>query len=577
MPFLASSHSEQALSLAETAALAASVEGPRDDLPHKVDVLIVGAGPVGLTALNMLEALGVDCVLVERNSSTSDLPKAIAIDDEFIRLLSNLGHGEKILQTASRPFGIYFNSRTNNPLITVHAFHTPNGFGNRVAISQPVLEKVLLEGAKRTNSKISYRTAVTNLRQDESSVEVFLESEPGGIVRTIQAKYVLACDGAKSDVRKLVNIAFPGRRIDEPHLVIDLAEFPDQTPASRFFCNPRRPLNSIPGPFGGRRLEFMLNPEDDREWLLRDEGIRWIVDNFSPYSGVPLQVIRRAIYGFSERIADEFRSGNVFLLGDAAHVMPPFGGQGLNTGARDVSNICWKLQGVLRGYINPDALDSYDTERRPQVTRVVKYSVNVGRLTNLRSTLAAALRDTAVCLINLISPAREYLAHMRYLPRPAIDHGLILAGEEVSPLVGKVFPRLIVSDMEKTARPLDEWVGFRHALVLINADPEALVAVSSSAAEQLFPINVVNVVTDDAASLGKSSFRCDDKGSMAFLKMHEGQCLVVRPDLYVAACAPLASSRKMILAYAALLQSSNTRVEQLACDRNAPFNWVPPG
>jgi len=540
------------LTLEETVAFTKPVVGPREELPLSTDILIIGGGVVGLTALNLLGALNVNCALVERNLITSDAPKAIAIDDEFIRLLSNLGHEDRVLSSASKPFGIHFKSRKSRPLITVKAFHTLNGFGNRVAISQPVLEKILLEHRSKSTASVRFGVSFISLTQTGSGVMVCLHDE-NGHKHMIHAKYVLACDGSNSSVRQMLNITFKGRRIDEPHLVIDLAEFPDQTPASRFFCSPLRPLNSIPGPFGGRRLEFMLMPGDDREWLLQDEGIRWLVDNFSPYSGIELKIIRRAIYGFSERIADKFQVGRVFLLGDAAHVMPPFGGQGLNTGARDVANLCWKIDAVLSESIKPTALESYDDERRLQVSQIVKYSVNIGRLTNINSNLAALLRDSIIQFLYLIPNVRRYLSEMKYMPRPSILQGLLLdRTKDTSGIVGKVFPRLHGLDIENKQTILDHWVGFRHALVFINAEPSELLE-TLNIAKNYTQMIVANIVTKPGLVLGRSTLLCDDMNFSSFLNLHTGHCLLVRPDKYVAARTTNAKSKDILLSYGSLI------------------------
>ena len=212
----------------------------------------------------------------------------------------------------------------------------------------PYSKELLIENSRRFSSlDCRFGTSLADIAQTAGGVTVGLMAD--GARHTVEARFVLACDGARSQIRSLLGIPFEGSRIDEPHLVLDLADFPDQAPYSRFFCNPRRPVNSIPAPYGGRRMEFMLKPGEDREQVLTDAAIRDLVDRHTPYRGVPLHIIRRAVYGFSERIAGRLQQGRVFLLGDAAHVMPPFGGQGMNTGARDAANLCWKLEIVLSG------------------------------------------------------------------------------------------------------------------------------------------------------------------------------------------------------------------------------------
>ena len=541
-----------ALTLEQTLLRTGSLAGPQESLPGKTQVLIVGAGPAGLTALHLLAVHGIDCVLIEKNLETSQQPKAIAIDDEYLRLLTNLGVGEKVLQNASAPFGIHFISSTGYPLVKVNAFRTLNAFGNRVAINQPLFEKTLLEALPRGNNTICYGTELKAIRPavDETEVDV---ADSQGRVRTISARYVLGCDGAKSAVRSLLNIGFPGKRIDEPHLVVDLADFPDQTAASRFHCAPARPFNSIPGPFGGRRLEFMLRPEDDQTWLQTDEGIRWIVDTCTPYKGLELHIIRRAIYGFSERIAERLQQGHIFLLGDAAHVMPPFGGQGINTGARDAANITWKLVAVLNGSAPPQLLESYDPERRDQIVKIVDYSVRIGKLTNIRSTGLARLRDRVVRLVNLYPPARDYLAQMRYMPRPRIHSGLVLrsatAPVRMRKSVGTVFPRLRFQAHGGTPQYIDQYIGFQHALVLLNCSDSDVASARKMALSLLPGTVVVDLQRQAHRPARPDAVWTDDPLAEQFLGISTPLAILVRPDKYIAAIERTSECQAMFEAY----------------------------
>ena len=334
------------LSLDQIRELIKPISGPDGRGTKDADVLVVGAGPIGLTVANILGSLGVSTILLERNELTSDLPKALVIDDEYLRLLDSLDLLDDMEEHLSPPFGIFFYSMRGKPVVG-QPFLTSNGFGNRAGLMQPVFEKKLLHGARRYPClDLQYRSTVAGLDQDENGVR--LKVVRAGREHLVTGRFVLACDGARSFIRSAVNISFAGNRIDQPHLVVDLAEFPDRSPFSRFFCNPERPLNSVPAPYGGRRLEFMLNPGEDHYKIVTADSIRDLVDRHTPYKGTPLKIIRSVVYGFRERIAERMGSKRVFLLGDAAHVMPPFGAQAMNTGARDANNICWKIAAVSR-------------------------------------------------------------------------------------------------------------------------------------------------------------------------------------------------------------------------------------
>src|SRR5262249_48662155 len=136
----------------------------------------------------------------------------------------------------------------------------------------------------------------------------------------------------------------------------------------------------------------------------------------------------------------------VFLLGDAAHVMPPFGSSGMNTGARDANNLCWKIAFVLNKLAVAEVLVIYDPERRPQLEAVAQYSVMVERLANIRSWPLAMIRDAFFATANLIPSVRRYFREMRYMPKSTINRGLIVTEPQRSSLVGRVFPRLTIRD-----------------------------------------------------------------------------------------------------------------------------------
>ena len=428
------------LSLAETLRLNEPDPGPTDPLPDQVEMLVVGAGPTGLTAANLLAALGLSTLVLERRPATSPHPKAVVIDDEFMRALDRVGVAARLDGHVSAPFGIRFLSPFGHALVRVPGFTTPNGFGNRNAVSQPVLEKVLLSAARDAGARFHYGATLVALSQDAEGVNVLVHTDSGR--HAIRASFVVACDGARSTVRESLGIGFVGFRINQPHLVVDLAEFPDQSPYSRFFCNPRRPLNSVPAPYGGRRVEFMLLPGDDHATISDPESIRTLFERCTPYEGGDLKIIRAAVYTFSERVAASFQNQRVFLAGDAAHTMPPFGAQGMNSGARDVANLCWKLHAVLRGGAGLGALRTYELERRPHVKAIVRYSVTIGRLANLQAWPLALVRDASFTLLNLVPPIRRWFGEMRYMPKPRFREGLVFPDDGDEALVGRLSPRL---------------------------------------------------------------------------------------------------------------------------------------
>jgi 3-(3-hydroxy-phenyl)propionate hydroxylase len=524
--------SKKTLSFAEALELNRPVNGPLGRVSPRVQVVIVGAGPIGLLAANLLGAESVEVLVLEKNTTTSGLPKAIVMDDEHLRALDRLGLAGDV-EDGSPPFGIHFIAANGRPIVRASGFITANGRGNRNAISQPVYEKALLKGLeKHSNVSVRFATEATGFQQDDNGVRLSVKSV-GGAETSVQADFLLGCDGANSLVRKALKISFAGRRIDQPHLVVDLADFQDDAPYSRFFCDPARPFNSVPGPYGGRRIEFMLIEGDNPAELCSPEAVRRLIDKHTPYAGVPLHILRAAVYGFSERVAEKLSQGRVFLLGDAAHVMPPFGAQGLNTGARDAVNLCWKIHGTLTGRWGRGVLKSYDAERKAQIEQTIAYSVRLGQLANIQSRTLAAVRNFVFRVFNLHSGIRSYFSQMRYMPKPKIGAGLLLSdsrGNESD--VGTIFPR-IEGLGEGAGRNFDQIAGAGFSLVGIAVDEDKVRRILSWAPWDI--LRPAIVCLDENAMLSAANAALDSR-LRQLLSVHRGEVLIVRPDRYIAGC-----------------------------------------
>jgi 3-(3-hydroxy-phenyl)propionate hydroxylase len=223
-----------------------------------------------------------------------------------------------------------------------------------------------------------------------------------------------------------------------------------------------------------------------------------------------------------------------FLLGDAAHVMPPFGSSGMNTGARDANNLCWKIALVLNNLAGAEILDSYDPERRPQIESVVKYSVLVGRLANIRSWPLALVRDAFFATINLSSRVQRYFREMRYMPKSIITRGLIVVRQrQPTSLVGRVFPRLTLRNGDASP-DFDDLCGKGFALIGIDMDHVVLTKIAHLAPWSKIKPACFNVLVDAGPQPG---FALDDDRQKKLLAPHSGEIAIVRPDRYTAATA----------------------------------------
>ncbi|MFJ2237684.1 bifunctional 3-(3-hydroxy-phenyl)propionate/3-hydroxycinnamic acid hydroxylase [Streptomyces sp. NPDC087859] len=364
--------------------------------PADIPVVIVGAGPVGVTAALLLARHGVRSVVLERHRDVYPLPRAVATDDEICRILQAAGIGEEFTAISRPARGLRLLDARHRVIAefrrTPHGHH---GFPQTSMFDQPELERLLrTELARRPECELRGGTEVTGVtREAGGGVRVAYRDEEGD--HLLRADAVLGCDGAGSLTRDAVGAAWEDLRFEEHWTVIDVRtslpvrswEGVDQV------CDPHRPATFMRIGEDRYRWEFRLRdggqPDHER---LRELVAPWV--NFS--HGDDFHVVRQAQYTFRARIADRWRRDRMFLLGDAAHLTPPFVGQGLCAGLRDAHNLTWKLARVLRQGADERLLDTYEQERKPHARHVIRLAVAMGWAMTGGQDRAAALRRTAV-------------------------------------------------------------------------------------------------------------------------------------------------------------------------------------
>lgn len=503
-------------------------------------MVIAGGGPVGLTAANLLAVAGVSVILVERNPSTSDEAKAISMDAESLRVLHGFGPGERLDAVMAPGTGVRFYGRRGQRLFQARgATPYPYGYAIKSQFSQPELERVLFEQLRDSDSvQIHMSTELLSYQQDSEGVEVTVR-HAGGIENTLHADYLLACDGGRSAVRKLAGIPMTGKSFDDVWLVVDTVGDAHDDRCSIHVGDPDRPHVIVPGGEGRCRYEFLLRPG---EGTAREQPSFELIQRLlAPYRTItPEQVERCVNYRFSGLVADRWRDRRIFLLGDAAHMMPPFAGQGLNSGIRDAANLCWKLALVGRGYATPALLGSYEAERKPHAEVTVRASVRQGRVVMTTNRPAALLRDTVATLMLRIPRGRAFLTHLKYLPRPRFSTGVVLRdGSSADELVGVALDQPQVLRPDGTIRKLDSVLGEDFTLLGVDVSEEDWEQVL--AALPPLPIRSVDIVLGDRRprSSGPRVAVGDADGELeTLLQPASGRFVLLRPDRYVACVFP---------------------------------------
>lgn len=322
--------------------------------------------------------LGMSVIAVDKDVEVYPLPRAIGLDAEGQRLMDTVGLGDLLRSCSTAMPGAEFVNAAGERVVGFdlpEGFVTALGYPPMVAFDQPALEAGMRAAAIVAGVELRLGTEATEL--ETSSAGVTLETSGA----TIQARWLLGADGAASWVRKARAIGLDDQGFDQPWLVVDTTLLdPDLSlpPLLQQICDPERVVTFVHGHDTRRRWEFQMRAGETREHMLAPETVPRLLSRWG--TADQLQVDRKAVYRFHGLVAERFRDGPVFLVGDAAHQMPPFNGQGMMSGLRDADNLAWKLALVHRGLAGEALLGTYDTERRPHAVATVAHSCDAGRL-----------------------------------------------------------------------------------------------------------------------------------------------------------------------------------------------------
>jgi 3-(3-hydroxy-phenyl)propionate hydroxylase len=360
-----------------------------------LDLIIVGCGPVGAVAANLAGVAGLSTLVIERESQPFPLPRAVHFDAHIMRILQQARIAAD-LEPLTRVWRRSTFYGADGQPIRVHDWPTdkPYGWEPHYLFYQPTMEALLREGLSAHHS-VELRTGVdvTGVTQDADGVTVMTRDIASGTEDEIRCRYVVGADGASSTVRAGIGAVLVGSDFDEPWLVIDLLCDRElgQPNESEMFCDPSRPATRVPGPGNHHRWEFMLLPGERAEDLQSEQAIGELLKPWVDRDEV--EILRASVYRFHSLLATRWRADRVLLAGDAAHQTPPFLGQGLCHGIRDVHNLLSKIEAALAGGPAERLLASYETERRPHVEQIIDMAVAAGREICLLDPAAAVERD----------------------------------------------------------------------------------------------------------------------------------------------------------------------------------------
>ncbi|WP_029113203.1 bifunctional 3-(3-hydroxy-phenyl)propionate/3-hydroxycinnamic acid hydroxylase [Mycobacterium sp. URHB0044] len=419
--------------------------------PDVVPVVIVGAGPTGVTAATLLADYGISSLVLDRWDGVYPQPRAVHLDDEIYRLLARIGVAEEFAAISRPALGLRLLDRELRVLAEFHRApgESVHGFPQANMFDQPELEALLRNNVKtRSNVQVRGNSEVTGITQHEPGrVRVTFADRLTGEQHVVDAGYVLGCDGANSIVRSSIGVGMEDLRFEQRWLVADVvteAEL-DQWDGVHQVCNPDRAATYMRIGPSRYRWEFRLLPNETADVYGTHGALHGLI---APWvKDIPdndLEVVRITEYTFRAQIAERWRDRNVFLLGDAAHLTPPFIGQGMGAGLRDAMNLAWKLAGVITGDFPASVLDTYEQERKPHARTMIRLALGIGWAMTAGGRFGSAVRRTVAPRLHLIPGLRAKIVTGR---TPALRRSAsVLKRRMPGQLAGTLCPNPVLGD-----------------------------------------------------------------------------------------------------------------------------------
>ena len=507
-------------------------------------VIVVGAGPCGITLANHLGAYGVATVVIERSTDVLDYPRAVGVDDEALRSWQAVGLADELMRDMIRNAPARYHNSLGRCFAQVRPAAQPYGWPRRNMFLQPLTEAGLRRGiARYAQVKLLAGHELVALSQDGEGVGAEVKDGEGGTL-SVTADYLVGADGGRSTVRGLVGVALTGTTDESSWLVVDVENDTLDAPFSGAYCHPQRPHMCIDLPYDHRRFEFMLLPGDNEARMQSETHILSLLAPHYPQGMPPPKIKRSRIYLHHSRIAATFQVGRVFLAGDAAHLQPPFFGQGMNSGLRDATNLGWKLALVLAGRAHPRILETYGQERRDHALAMVEIATWFGSFYRPKNRFTEALRDAFFDFAQWIPALRDYILQLKFKPAPRYTTGIVVHDKPItkgSP-VGRMFMQPMVETADGRQLKLDDALGNRFAVIGINVDPAACMDEAALAFWQKLGAVIVLLAKSRSRRLAvpqhSGTLVLDDlDGGFRDWLMDRptAEIVVLRPDRYVAA------------------------------------------
>ncbi|PPJ08870.1 monooxygenase [Nocardia nova] len=497
------------------------------------DVAIIGYGPSGVIGALTLARQGASVVAFERDRDIYPRARAVTVNDWTMRIFQSLGIDERVAKVVDPQRMLRWVTYGGEEVMRIE--HPPSTLGVRPRfynIYQPTMEAELRSAAAEYGDGISvrYGTEVTGVEQDATGVTITTSDAATGQSRTWRTRYAIGADGGSSRTRGWIGANLEGDTAETLWIVIDCVVrrwWPDRDVLT-FWTDSKRPVVDIALSGGNHRWELpLMHGETETDFPSNDEV--WPLLEAIGVTADDVDIHQYAFYRHHVRMADTWRRGRIFLVGDAAHLMPPWAGAGMQTGMRDAHNLGWKLGRVLRGALPERWLDTYEAERRPNAAFYTNLAVQLGRVIKQEATPAEIEAMNAVPE-GLVTPHEPPLT-----APPTLTAGWIRGEIGDASIVGRMVPQPIVGDTAGRMTRLDDLLGDGFVLLGDDIDPASVLSPEEKAAWDALGARCIAVRPRDVHTQSRDDLVDLDDVLRPWLRRY-GACVVaVRPDRFVAA------------------------------------------
>lgn len=500
---------------------------------YDADVAIIGYGPTGLIAALTLARHGVSAVAFEQHRDIYPRARAVTVNDWTMRIFQSLGVDEPVLKQIDPQRALRWVRYDGTEIFRVE--HPPSTLGVKPRfynIYQPTMEATLRDCATgyETLLNVHYGVEVVRLEQDDTGVTVISRDLATGATRSTRARYALGCDGGSSTVRSQIGVQLLGDTLDVLWIVIDCRVkrwWPDRNLLT-FWSDKERPVVDIALSGANHRWELPLKPgESEADFATREQV--WPLLKAMGVSEDDVEIHQYAFYRHHTRMAETWRKGRIFLAGDAAHLMPPWAGAGMQTGMRDAYDIGWKLAGVLQGRFDERFLDTYEAERRPNAAFYTELAVQLGRI------IKQELSEEEQAALNAPPPDPANPPEPPLIAPPVLAAGWLRGPLNETSIVGRMVPQPIVGDCRGAMARLDELLGKDFVLLGDDVDPATLLSPQEKAGWDALGARYVAVRPQNKYTHGPAELVDLDEVIGPWLRKYGVRAVAVRPDKFVAA------------------------------------------